>query len=613
MMGTIQSNQLRILVADDEKTILKLYQRILSPKKDKPETISELGELAGKLFREDTTSTSTLAFDLVTCRQGDEAIDIVKKSFEEDRPFAVAFLDVQMPPGPDGVWVAEQIRVLDPHIEIVLVTGYSDITLKDIAPRIPPAHKLLYVQKPFHPREISQFASALGAKWLMECELQKIREELEKRVQDRTVELMKTNEQLKAEIENRKQMEKALRKSEASMRAIVDTAADGIITFNKKGLIESFNLAAERIFGYYAEEIIGQNIHLLIPSLSCTEYNRYQPSYRVTDKEQIIGTGHKLTGRRNNGDAFPIDFAVSEVRMGDQQMFTGIVRDITEQERAEQERIQLSAIQHELAIARDIQQSLLPKPKPEWSDIDVICYSIPAHEVGGDFYSYHAFDPLSNLSSGSLNKGKKSERKFALTVGDASGKGISAALLMATTLSQFDAALSLNFTPAERLVHLDKAILPYTKPRRQNCALCYTEFYLPHVDPQSSQHNHSDWILRAANAGCIPPYIKRTDGSVEWLDIGGIPLGMGIGAQIGYQEAHVNLSAGDMVILTSDGVAEATTSTDELFGFARLEAAITNAPITSAQAMLDHLKGEIATFVGDVEPHDDVTIVVLQV
>ena len=65
MMGTIQSNQLRILVADDEKTILKLYQRILSPKKDKPETISELGELAGKLFREDTTSTSTLAFDLI--------------------------------------------------------------------------------------------------------------------------------------------------------------------------------------------------------------------------------------------------------------------------------------------------------------------------------------------------------------------------------------------------------------------------------------------------------------------------------------------------------------------------------------------------------------------
>ena len=73
------------------------------------------------------------------------------------------------------------------------------------------------------------------------------------------------------------------------------------------------------------------------------------------------------------------------------------------------------------------------------------------------------------------------------------------------------------------------------------------------------------------------------------------------------------LSTGDMVILTSDGVAEATSSTDDLFGFERLEAAITNAPITSAQAMLDHLKAEIATFVGDVEPYDDITIVVLQV
>ncbi len=204
MMNTVQPNQLRILVADDDESILALYRQVLSPDKHKPEMFSELGELAGKLFGENATSTSALACELVECRQGAEAVGIVKRSLEEHRPFAMAFLDVRMPPGPDGVWTAEQIRSLDPQIEIVIVTGYSDVNPRGITARIAPAHKLLYIQKPFHSQEIHQFASALGSKWHTEGELRKVHAELERRVQDRTVELMNVNKQLKKEIEERK-------------------------------------------------------------------------------------------------------------------------------------------------------------------------------------------------------------------------------------------------------------------------------------------------------------------------------------------------------------------------------------------------------------------------
>jgi len=194
--------------------------------------------------------------------------------------------------------------------------------------------------------------------------------------------------------------------------------------------------------------------------------------------------------------------------------------------------------------------------------------------------------------------------KYILAVGDVSGKGVSAALLMATSLSQFDASLSRKLTPTERLVYLDEALLPYTKPRRQNCALCYVELVgINTVRP----------VLKAINAGCIPPYLKHADGSLEWAGIGGFALGQGLGAQMGYQEISHLLSKGDMVILTSDGLVEASNTTSEMFGFERLEQAILAGPTSSAQAMLDHLKAELAAYVGEAEPHDDITIVVVQV
>jgi sigma-B regulation protein RsbU (phosphoserine phosphatase) len=118
--------------------------------------------------------------------------------------------------------------------------------------------------------------------------------------------------------------------------------------------------------------------------------------------------------------------------------------------------------------------------------------------------------------------------------------------------------------------------------------------------------------MRVANAGCISPIIKRAGGPLEWVEVGGAPLGVGLGSEAGYQEQAIRLNPGDLVILTSDGVVEAKNSQNQIFGFERLEQAVLSGPQASPEAMLDHLQAEIATFVGDEEPHDDLTIVVLQ-
>ena len=103
-------------------------------------------------------------FEAVYCNGAEAAVAAVREACAADRPFAVAFLDMRMPPGPDGVWAAQQIREIDQQVEIVICTAYSDVDPADIGRRVPPADKLFYLQKPFHPHEVRQLALALGEK-----------------------------------------------------------------------------------------------------------------------------------------------------------------------------------------------------------------------------------------------------------------------------------------------------------------------------------------------------------------------------------------------------------------------------------------------------------------
>jgi|GEM_PF-1391404 len=212
-MAEQNRKRLRILMVDDDPVTLALCQKILCSEENKNNKCPELEDLNKELFREDVAEVPLFSFDLVACTQGDEAVKAVETSIREEQPFSVAFLDVQMLPGPNEIGAAEQITAIDPYLEIVIVTADSDINPKNFAPRTLPVHKLLYIQKPFHAREIYQFASALSSKWLMERELTEYRNGLERLVEKRTVELSEANLRLEQEIAERKQREADLIKS----------------------------------------------------------------------------------------------------------------------------------------------------------------------------------------------------------------------------------------------------------------------------------------------------------------------------------------------------------------------------------------------------------------
>jgi PAS domain S-box-containing protein len=133
----------------------------------------------------------------------------------------------------------------------------------------------------------------------------------------------------------RKMAEEALQGSEARMQAIVNTAVDAIVTIDQRGMVQTFNPAAEKIFGYSADEVIGQNVSMLMPSPYREKHDSYISNYIQTGRSRIIGIGREVDALRKDGTTFPVELALSEVQTVNGRLFTGILRDISERKEAE--------------------------------------------------------------------------------------------------------------------------------------------------------------------------------------------------------------------------------------------------------------------------------------
>ena len=276
----------RILVVDDDPTILDLYQMILKPKNPLPDLPD---------------------FEVTCCSQGDDAVACVKRSIEENAPYALAFLDLNMPPGPDGQWTAEQIHGLDSSVNIVIVTGYRAGDSGELAHRASISDKLLYLQKPFHHREIIQFATALTAKWQAEKQLLSIHSDLEDLVERRTAELVESNKQLKIEIANRKRMQLELQDSFENLKMVMNSTIQAItMTIEKRdpytsghqqrvaeltrAIAREIGLADNQIEGIYMAAAIHDIGKISLPAEILSK------PVKLSDIELILIQAHAQTG-----------------------------------------------------------------------------------------------------------------------------------------------------------------------------------------------------------------------------------------------------------------------------------------------------------------------------
>ncbi|MBV8495777.1 MAG: diguanylate cyclase, partial [Gammaproteobacteria bacterium] len=179
-MTESNSTPIRVLVVDDEAEIRDAYRQILQDSEASQE-MAGFRELRSRLFRKAPSEAPrarsgarSASFEAVFCDQAEAGVAAVKEGLARNQPFAVVFLDVRMPPGKDGVWAATQIRELDPAVEIVICTAYSDADPSEIGSYVPPEDKLSYLQKPFHPHEVRQMTVALASKWRAERRIVKL-------------------------------------------------------------------------------------------------------------------------------------------------------------------------------------------------------------------------------------------------------------------------------------------------------------------------------------------------------------------------------------------------------------------------------------------------------
>ena len=244
---------------------------------------------------------------------------------------------------------------------------------------------------------------------------------------------------------------------------------------------------------------------------------------------------------------------------------------------------QRERIRQELEVARNIQLSLLPQDDPQTPGFEIVGKSIPADEVGGDFYSYHQMDG----------------EKLGIAIGDVSGKGISAAMFMAVISGIIDSEAKKNDSVSGLIKSVNQLLIPRAKPSKMNSALLYTI-----IDSKEK-------TLKVANAGEIAPIVCRGDGSeCDYMDVKGFPIGM---TTIGkYVEKELELGSGDTVVLSSDGIVEAMDGRREMFGFDRLRDMVYQNKDLPAPDLTEKILDEVRDFVGSETSQDDITIVVLK-
>jgi PAS domain S-box-containing protein len=403
--------------------------------------------------------------------------------------------------------------------------------------------------------------------------------------------------------------QRELRRQKEYFEALVLNSPVAIAIIDLDGNVVSWNPAAERLFGYRQDEAVGRSMDDLVaetPEMRA-EVLKYTQQVSRDGRVDAVTRRSRKDGTLVEVELLAVPVTVGGARVGTYAMY----HDITELKRKEEEVRQLNKdlekrvaerteqlksamakqqqeaqererIEQELRIARLIQQTLLPKSAPELGGYQIAAYYRPAREVGGDFYDFL------ELEDGCLG----------LVVGDASGKGIPAALVMANTRSVLRTiAQGGDVAPGQVLAEANEILYP------DILANMFVTCFYGVLDPSSDTFTY-------ANAGHDLPYLHR-NGDAEELRARGMPLGLMPG--MSYEEKETILQAGESVLFYSDGLVEAHDHKGEMFGFPRLRTLVAEHDDEEERSLVDFLLEEFYSFTGEGwEQEDDITLVTLQ-
>lgn len=288
----------RILIVDDNPAIHQDYLKILKFNSEP----TQLDELSSMMFGEEGSAAVTLPqFEIDSAYQGQEALEMVTQAQQDGNAYAMAFVDMRMPPGWDGLQTIEKIWEVDPHVQVVICTAYSDYSWSEIVDRIAYRDRLLILKKPFDNIEVCQLAIALTQKWELE------------------------------------------RLAENRMDSIVETAADAILTTRTDGTIDIVNQATCELFGYSEKELHGKAVLDLFSADTEADHTALASLFEgnLTTWNSPI----EVPGLRKDGLTLPALLSVSNFAATDGTRFTAIVRDLSEYKQMQEKLVQAQKLE----------------------------------------------------------------------------------------------------------------------------------------------------------------------------------------------------------------------------------------------------------------------------
>jgi len=396
------------------------------------------------------------------------------------------------------------------------------------------------------------------------------------------------------DIGKRIKAEAALRESKARLSAVLETAVDPILTVGEFGHIRSANKAAQETFGYSFQELEGQNVKILMPEPYHSSHDGYLERYRSTGEPHILGLGgREVRGKRKDGLVIPMELSVSEFRSGEERIFTGILRDVSERVRAreslESANAELAARQKivdaDMEAAAEIQRSLLPKQGTCSLGIEADFRFMPSTIIGGDIFNLVCLGP----------------EHTGLYMVDVSGHGVPAALVSVSVAQELspsgdvlmDKLTDMPRRPDDVLRLLDSAF-PLERFDK-----FFSMFYLVY-EPRSGK-------LTYCNAGHPPPMLLRAGGAVEFLEEGGTLVGMGLGDT--YAQGVVDVGDGDTLLVYTDGVTELENPEGAQFSMEALETLFQDSHNASPEQVLQLVTGKLQAYADGRPPDDDISLV----
>ena len=322
-------------------------------------------------------------------------------------------------------------------------------------------------------------------------------------------------------------------------------------------IVESLHRKSELQF---KNSLTALGVHVIVPLLVQGEVRG------------MMGLGEKIRGEKYT--QADLEFLTS---LGNLAMIS------LENARLFQETIEKQKMENELLIAKEIQRGLLPKELPEIPSFDVAATNISSKQVGGDYYDIIVLSPT----------------KYVLAIGDVSGKGTPASLLMANLQATIRALVPLGLPLAELTKRVNDLMCENTGSDR------FITFFWCILDTDAK-------MITYVSAGHNPPYVFHPDGSCDRLDKGGIILGI-MKALVPYQEGEIPLRPGDVLVLFTDGVSEAMNEKDEEWEEARLEAVVRCHLLEPASKIVNEIVDAIRNHSVGVAQSDDITLVIAKV